>query len=92
MRSHLLVHHHLSCLLVRSRLMRSYSPFLRPRNSELESKLVSLDDIINRCDYYLFFELNKRSFSKILNAENTEPVIAPAGFLAPEGQKPEEAP
>ena len=81
MRSHLLVHHHLSCLLVRSRLItprllsRTLPPFLRPRNSELESKLVSLDDIINRCDYYVFFELNKRSFNKILNAENTEPVI-----------------
>ena len=81
MRRHLLVHHHLSCLLVRSRLMRprllsrTLPPFLRPRNSELESKLVSLDDIINRCDYFVFFELNKRSFNKILNAENTEPVI-----------------
>ena len=81
MRRHLLVHHHLSCLLVRSRLITprllscTLPPFLRPRNSELESKLVSLDDIINRCDYYVFFELNKRSLNKILNAENTEPVI-----------------
>ena len=78
---HLLVHHHLSCLLVRLHLItpqllsRTLPPFLRPPNSELESKLVSLDDIINRCDYYIFFELNKRSFNKILNAENTEPVI-----------------
>ena len=37
----------------------------------LELKLVSLDDILNGCDYYVFFELNKRSFNKILNAENT---------------------
>ena len=79
MRRHLLVHRHLSCLLVCSRLMRprllsrTLPPFLRPRNSELESKLVSLDDIINRCDYYVFFELNKRSFNKILNAKNIEP-------------------
>ena len=79
MRRHLLVHHHLSCLPVRSHLItprllsRTLPLFLQPRNSELESKLVSLDDII--CDYYVFFELNKRSFNKILNAENTEPVI-----------------
>ena len=81
MRRHLLVHHHLSCLFVCSRLMRprllsrTLPPLLRPRNSERESKLVSLDGIINRCDCYVFFELNKRSFNKILNAENIEPVI-----------------
>ena len=78
MHRHLLVHHYQSCLLVRSRLIRpqlTLPPFLRPWNSELESKLASLDNIINRCDYYMFFELNKRSFNKILNAENTEAVI-----------------
>ena len=81
MRRQLLVHFHLRCLLVRSRLItprllsRTLPPFLRPRNSELKSKLVPLGDIVNRCDDDVFFELNKRSFNKILNAENTEPVI-----------------
>ena len=42
--------------------------------SELELNLASLDDIINRCDYSKLFELNKRSFNKMLNPENTEPI------------------
>ena len=71
MRRHLLVHRHLR----HRHLSRTLPPFLRPRNSKLESKLVSLDAIMNRCDYYVFFELNKRSFNKIPNAENTESVI-----------------
>ena len=82
MRRHLLVHMTSSllssCSLAfdHTSTSKSYSTSVSAA-SEFQAwiKLVSLDDILNWCDYYVFFELNKRSFNKILNAENTEPVI-----------------